>query len=69
MGCRVAITYPVDLVSWQVLHLSTAGIGILGFGLMIPLIYLFGRCVTVVLPKQSVESTGTGMADCVAAAH
>jgi cytochrome c oxidase subunit 1 len=34
-------TYPVDLVSWQVLHvLSTAGASILGFGLMIPLIYL-----------------------------
>jgi cytochrome c oxidase subunit 1 len=34
-------TYPVDLVSWQVLHvLSTAGASILGFGLMMPLIYL-----------------------------
>lgn len=34
-------TYPVDLVSWQVLHvLSTAGASILGVGLMIPLIYL-----------------------------
>ncbi len=34
-------TYPVDLVSWQVLHvLSTAGASILGVGLLIPLIYL-----------------------------
>src|SRR5438874_6809271 len=34
-------TYPVELTSWQVLHvLSTAGASILGFGLMIPLIYL-----------------------------
>jgi len=34
-------TYPADLPSWQVLHvLSTAGASILGFGLMIPLIYL-----------------------------
>ena len=34
-------TYPVELPSWQVLHvLSTAGASILGFGLMIPLIYL-----------------------------
>ena len=34
-------TYPVDLVSWQVLHvLSTAGASILGVGLMIPMIYL-----------------------------
>jgi cytochrome c oxidase subunit I len=34
-------TYPVDLVSWQVLHvLSTAGASILGVGLLIPMIYL-----------------------------
>jgi cytochrome c oxidase subunit 1 len=34
-------TYPVELPSWQVLHvLSTAGASILGVGLMIPLIYL-----------------------------
>ena len=34
-------TYPIELTSWQVLHvLSTAGASILGFGLMIPLIYL-----------------------------
>jgi cytochrome c oxidase subunit I len=34
-------TYPADLVSWQVLHvLSTAGASILGFGLLIPLVYL-----------------------------
>jgi cytochrome c oxidase subunit 1 len=34
-------TYPVELTSWQVLHvLSTAGASILGVGLMIPLLYL-----------------------------
>jgi cytochrome c oxidase subunit 1 len=34
-------TYPVEMVSWQVLHvLSTAGASILGVGLLIPLIYL-----------------------------
>jgi cytochrome c oxidase subunit 1 len=34
-------TYPVELPSWQVLHvLSTPGASILGVGLMIPLIYL-----------------------------
>jgi cytochrome c oxidase subunit 1 len=34
-------TYPVDMVSWQVLHvLSTAGASILGVGLLLPLIYL-----------------------------
>jgi cytochrome c oxidase subunit 1 len=59
-------------VSWQVLHvLSTAGASILGFGLMIPMLYSgLVDCATDELPKPNPWNLpGLEWQTCVAAAR